>query len=529
MGTKLRNFIQAHLYIFAIFLISLSVALCIWLRQNEEKYISKQTEHEGELLISVTSLRMQGFINAINRMSARLSSNIRSKDFLSWRKDASLYLDQYDGLETIVLLNNQMEVIDLVSSGDRSDLKGRNIGDYPDVRTIIEDAAYEYKYKFSDKPFPFFSGSHFFGIFPVTNLDHIEGYIIVLVDYKEWLQPLFNYSETAVQIISAGQERFYHTLKEGQSEALGIKYSNKINIGGMVWKFSFIPSVQSIKTKRTVLPWFVLLFGATMTVLIILFLYFQRELDAAKVKVFNASRLQEIADVVAGLSHEVNNPLAIVQGGIYQLQKRVEDNEIDPKHILDTVNKIDRASQRITRVVEGLRLFAKDGTQDSFVNTHVSEIFENVIALCKKRLEENGILFTVVDHTKDASLQCILGQIVRVLVSLTNNANDAIQGQNERWVKLEATDLGPIIVFTVTDSGKGIPLAIRNKLMNPFFTTKDIGKGTGLGLSMARGIARGHNGVLRLDEESANTRFVLEIPKIQSLNKTGSETKNKVA
>jgi signal transduction histidine kinase len=76
-------------------------------------------------------------------------------------------------------------------------------------------------------------------------------------------------------------------------------------------------------------------------------------------------------------------------------------------------------------------------------------------------------------------------------------------------------DLGTSLEVSVTDSGKGIPKAIRDKLMQPFFTTKGIGKGTGLGLSISRGIVHSHNGVLEVDTSCPNTRFVVRLPKRQ--------------
>jgi signal transduction histidine kinase len=112
-------------------------------------------------------------------------------------------------------------------------------------------------------------------------------------------------------------------------------------------------------------------------------------------------------------------------------------------------------------------------------------------------------------------LECRPTQITQVLLNLLNNARDAAEESEERWVQLDVTELADWIRISVTDSGKGIPVEIREKIMSPFFTTKAVGKGTGLGLSITKSIVDSHRGTLILDEESVQTRFVIELPKRQ--------------
>lgn len=73
-----------------------------------------------------------------------------------------------------------------------------------------------------------------------------------------------------------------------------------------------------------------------------------------------------------------------------------------------------------------------------------------------------------------------------------------------------------MVKFAITDSGLGIPQEVADKIMNPFFTTKEVGKGTGLGLSIALGIIKEHSGIFYLDKQSKNTCFTFEIPKKQA-------------
>ena len=112
-------------------------------------------------------------------------------------------------------------------------------------------------------------------------------------------------------------------------------------------------------------------------------------------------------------------------------------------------------------------------------------------------------------------IECRSVQMVQILVNLINNSHDAIENLEDRWIRLEAVDYGEFIELAVVDSGPGIPFEIQQKVMQPFFTTKEVGKGTGLGLSIARGIAQSHKGTLSIDNNCPNTRIVMTLPKSQ--------------
>jgi C4-dicarboxylate-specific signal transduction histidine kinase len=100
-----------------------------------------------------------------------------------------------------------------------------------------------------------------------------------------------------------------------------------------------------------------------------------------------------------------------------------------------------------------------------------------------------------------------------VLLNLLQNAFDEVVDlERDRWVTLDVTYCRGWVVFSVTDSGRGITLEHRAHIMEPFFTTKPVGKGIGLGLSISRSIALEHAGTLELDQESAHTCFRLKLP-----------------
>lgn len=105
-------------------------------------------------------------------------------------------------------------------------------------------------------------------------------------------------------------------------------------------------------------------------------------------------------------------------------------------------------------------------------------------------------------------------QISQVLLNLISNAADAVEGLDEKWIRIElsseATELAKI---RVVDSGSGIDPKLAHKIMEPFFTTKPTDKGTGLGLSIAKGIVDDHRGTLYIEAGSKNTSFAILLPK----------------
>jgi signal transduction histidine kinase len=138
----------------------------------------------------------------------------------------------------------------------------------------------------------------------------------------------------------------------------------------------------------------------------------------------------------------------------------------------------------------------------------------DVLNLCEQKIKNAQINLIVKMPEDEIVVECSNTQISQVLLNLIGNAHDAIVSFESKWIILEFKLINnqSFVECSVTDCGNGIPKEIVEKLMQPFFTTKDVGKGTGLGLSISLGIIKAHKGKFYLDESSKNTRFVFEIP-----------------
>lgn len=159
-----------------------------------------------------------------------------------------------------------------------------------------------------------------------------------------------------------------------------------------------------------------------------------------------------------------------------------------------------------------MRILARNGERDPYVPFKLDAAIEPSLEISRQRLLEESIELIYESPTED--IMCVGQeiQLSQVMMNLLSNAIDAaLDGPTPRWVKLEIKNSIEFAEVRVQDSGYGIPKEIRNKIMEPFFTTKAINKGTGLGLSISKSIMEQHGGTLVLDESALNTTFVIRI------------------
>lgn len=233
-------------------------------------------------------------------------------------------------------------------------------------------------------------------------------------------------------------------------------------------------------------------------------------------KMMASSKMAALGEMAGGLAHEINNPLAIVHGLAGQLEQLSELNDLDEAKVADIARRIQATAMRISKIVKGLRSFAREGENDPFQRTLVKTVIEDTLSLCGERFKTYGIKVKVGVIEDSLAIECRAVQICQVLLNLLNNSFDAVQNLADKWIVIEATSERDGVLISVTDSGRGIPQELREKIMQPFFTTKPVGMGTGLGLSIASGIVAAHRGELSLDSSSPQTKLCVWLPKQQA-------------
>lgn len=236
---------------------------------------------------------------------------------------------------------------------------------------------------------------------------------------------------------------------------------------------------------------------------------------AQRLKLIAHAKMATLGEMANGIAHEINNPLAIISGHFSKLidSFRPPASPFDVESALDSCERGIVTVKRIARIIEALRAYASDGENEPFQSTLAKELIETMFSFSAEKIRNHGVSVDFHMNREDLRFEVQRSQICQVLLNLLDNSFLAAKEQSKKWIKVELFDDTNNILIAITDSGPGIPEAIRAKIMQPFFTTRGIKQGNGLGLSVSKGIVEAHRGELILDESSPFTRFVISIPK----------------
>jgi len=241
-----------------------------------------------------------------------------------------------------------------------------------------------------------------------------------------------------------------------------------------------------------------------------------------QIQLNQSAKMASLGQMAGGMAHEINNPLAIIKGKAQFVTSVINKGNFDNELVLKNLLTIEQTVDRIAKIIKGLRSFARDSAKDPFRAVKLQTIIDETLSFCSSKFKNHSVNLELNSNHPDVDLECRSVEVSQVILNLLNNSFDAIHEQPQCWVKIETNLVAEGVEISVTDSGEGIPLAVRKKLMQPFFTTKEVGKGTGLGLSICRGLVEVHGGRFYLDEKSKNTRFVIWLPLMQKITKTNA-------
>ncbi len=266
-------------------------------------------------------------------------------------------------------------------------------------------------------------------------------------------------------------------------------------------------------------------------------------LKSTQAQLIQSEKLASLGELTAGIAHEIQNPLNFVNNfselSVELLEEMESDFKAGKSHdafeiaadLKQNLTKINHHGKRASAIVKGMLEHSRTGDAMHRVSTDLNALADEYLRLAYHGLRAKDSSFNATMETHfDPDLpkiEVIPQDIGRVLLNLINNAFYAVNQRNNAVETLHATSLTyqpTVIVSTkklenaieirVKDNGNGIPEAIKDKIFQPFFTTKPTGQGTGLGLSLAYDIVtKGHGGKLEVESSiGAGTTFILTLP-----------------
>jgi len=229
-------------------------------------------------------------------------------------------------------------------------------------------------------------------------------------------------------------------------------------------------------------------------------------------QLIQSEKMSAVGQLISGVAHELNNPLASVLGFADYL---MENSEIPPA-LVEPLKVIQQEAQRAAGIVKNLLMFGRKQDQERRPLA-VGEVIERTAALLKNQLIQNRAELVVEIADGLPEVHGSLNQLQQVFVNLVNNAAQAIAGTDRPGtVTVRARPWLDGVAIDVTDTGPGVPSTLVERVFEPFFTTKREGEGTGLGLSICQGLVKEHGGRLSLQPpRGAGATFTVELPAVR--------------
>ncbi|MEM6829616.1 MAG: ATP-binding protein [Bacteroidota bacterium] len=282
-------------------------------------------------------------------------------------------------------------------------------------------------------------------------------------------------------------------------------------------------------------------------------------LKGAQSQLVHSEKMASLGQLTAGIAHEINNPINFISSGMVSLKMSIESlreiaeeygrldegekpgeviksvKELKEEHeyeeiideLDDLIKDVNYGVSRTIEIVKGLRVFSRLDEEEA-KNANINENIDATLTLLRNKTKDR---IAITKHYDEAmkDIECFPGQLNQVFMNILNNAVQAMpEDKKDAEITIYTEESKEGVSIRIKDNGVGIPDEIKDRIWEPFFTTKEVGVGTGLGMSITYGIIEKHGGKIDLTSEiGKGTEFVISLPKKISFEK--QENKQEVA
>ena len=231
-------------------------------------------------------------------------------------------------------------------------------------------------------------------------------------------------------------------------------------------------------------------------------------------KIIHSGKMAAMGEMAGGVAHEINNPLTIIEGNNSIIKHCAQD--IQNEMIVSRSENISVMIERISKIVINLRKFSKEDSEGLFELVQADEFFDSCLSLCSEKFLSYGIELRYLNHVDhEIKMYCNQTGLSQVVLNILNNAFYELGkkiNEEKKRIEIELFKREKLLIILIKNNGGAISKQVRDKIFNPFFTTKNIGEGTGLGLSVSKGIIDSHQGDITVYSEKDWTFFEISLP-----------------
>lgn len=268
-------------------------------------------------------------------------------------------------------------------------------------------------------------------------------------------------------------------------------------------------------------------------------------LKSAQSQLVHSEKMASLGQLTAGIAHEINNPINFISSGMVSIKMSIEslreiaeeysriDDGDDPAEVLESIRELKEDHEyeemmeeldelvkdvnygvtRTIEIVKGLRVFSRLD-EEEVKTANINENIDATLTLLRNKTK-NKVKVSKFYEDKMKDIECYPGQLNQVFMNILNNAVQAMpDDKKDAEITIYTEEAKDEVIVRIKDNGMGIPDEIKNRIWEPFFTTKAVGEGTGLGMSITYGIVEKHGGKIELiSEVGKGTEFAITLPK----------------